>query len=1015
MTGSRVATPSVLLRAFAWLITVCATVGTNHAAASPPPSPPPQLQHIAWSTANGAPPDIWAMAQADDGYLWLGTGDNLYRFDGVHFEGFLDRDGHPLPASNLTALLWMPGNEMWLGYYEGGMAHVKDGQVTSYHQADGLAEGWVSSLAVDRDGTLWASMQAGLVRFDGHRWRQVGDNEGFHGGHAGWVLVDPAGNLWVTGRDHLFLLRRGEHQFVQTGAVLETNTRITRSPDGTLWLADGDRKVRALPGLTADHPDTTTAQDTTGESAIHASRLAFDSDGRLWGADPDQGGIFVVEHPEVAAAGTWLHPSDITQRFGLATGMTSDQAGTLLSDVEHNLWVGTNFGLDSFRRANVTVIPDVTANPERIYSMSVDSAGQPWIVNGSTLYRWHDGKLAAQASFPSKIYDLSTDPQGSLWFATLQHLYRVTDGKVTAWPLPASQLPATLRAKTTDGQGGLWVGFDIAGIYHFNNGVWQAWDPGIAHPGNVSAMDRGPDGTLWIGFSGDRIVSFDGHVRHSLSAADGLHLGAILSLQVSESDVIAGGETGLAWNASGRFRSINGLGELPLAGISGIARDTHWIWLNTSKGVIRIAPSELRRTMAEPDYVPVFRLFDSRDGLPGIALQSQETSTLHIDGGGRVWVATNKGLAYIDPSHIRDNPRPPPVLIRYLEANDQRITDTRAVSLKPLTRQLQIAYTATSLSIPDRVRFRYRLDGVDTEWQEAGDRREAFYTNMKPGKYRFRVMAANEDGIWNTAGTSFTFQIEPAFYQTWWFRIACMLLALLVVVVIVMIRFRRYAAQLHARLDERHRERERIARDLHDTLLQSIHALVLRFQLAADRLPRDEPARRDLEDAIERADDVIIEGRNRVAELRGPGDALSDLSPAIDKAGRQLAAMHGFAFELQQRGTPVPLQSLVAEECFAIVREALINAARHADATHVVVAVEFARAQLYLSVTDDGKGMETSLAVTGREGHFGLAGMRERAARVGATLNLTTAPGQGTMITVYLPARLAFDRRPASS
>ena len=1008
MTGSRGATHSMLVRALAWLLWLCSSAAGATGATAPPPS---QFQHIAWSTADGAPPDIWAMAQADDGYLWLGTGDNLYRFDGVRFESFLDRDGHPLPASNLTALLWLPGNEMWLGYYEGGMAHVKDGKVTSYHQTDGLAEGWVSSFAVDHDGTVWASMQAGLLRFDGHRWELIGDARGFHGGHAGWVLFDPAGNLWVTGRDHLFLLRRGERRFVQTGATLELNTRITRSPDGTLWLSDGDRKVHALPGLTAEHPDTVTAADTGNEPVIHASRLQFDSDGRLWGADPAQGGIFMVEHPANAASGTWLHPSHITQRFGMATGMTSDQSGAFLSDAEHNLWVGTNFGLDSFRRANVTVIPDVTANPERIYSMSVDSTGQPWIVNGSTLYRWRDGKLEPYSAFPSRVYELSTDPQGALWFATTDHQYRLANGKVTAWPMPASPLPLSPRAKTSDGHGGLWIAFDLAGIYHFNEGVWQPWDPGIPHPGNVAAMDRAPDGTLWIGFSGDRIVSFDGHTRHSFTAADGLHLGATLSLETSKGDVIAGGETGLAWNVSGRFKSLHTLADLPLAGISGVARDKRWIWLNTSKGVVRIAPAELRRAMDELAYVPTFRLFDSRDGLPGIALQSVETSTISIDNAGRVWVATNKGLAYIDPASIRDNPRPPPVLIRYLEANGERITDTAAITLKPLTRQLQIAYTATSLSIPDRVRFRYRLDGVDTEWQEAGDRREAFYTNMKPGTYRFRVTAANEDGIWNTTGTSFTFRIEPAFYQTWWFRIACVLLALLVAVIVVIIRFRHYAAQLHARLEERHRERERIARDLHDTLLQSIHALVLRFQLAADRLPRDEPARSDLEDAIERADEVIIEGRNRVAELRGPGEGLRDLAPAIEKTGRQLGAMHGFVFELQQRGTPVPLQPLVAEECFAIMREALINAARHADATHVVVAVEFGRAQLYLSVTDDGEGMEPTLAVAGREGHFGLGGMRERAARVGATFNLTTSPGQGTMITIYLPARLAFDRR----
>jgi signal transduction histidine kinase/ligand-binding sensor domain-containing protein len=969
------------------------------------------FQHIAWSAADGAPPDIWAMAQADDGYLWLGTGDDLYRFDGVRFEGFLDRDGHPLPASNLTALLWMPGNEMWLGYYEGGMAHVKDGKVTSYHQADGLSEGWVSSIAVDRNGTIWACMQAGLLRFDGRRWQLIGDEQGFTGGHAGWALVDPQGNLWVTGRDHLFLLPYGEHRFIQTGATLAPNTRLTRGPDGTLWLSDGDGDARALPGLTAAHPETTTAP-RGDEPTVRASRLLFDSEGRLWGADRANGGVFVVDHPEAVASGTWLHPSQITQRFGLATGMTSDQAGILLGDVEHNVWVGTNYGLDSFRRANVTVIREVTANPERIYSMTVDATGHPWIINGNTLNRWVDGSLATEATFPANIRDLNAAPDGAMWFTASNALYRYLDGKVDTWAMPDRARKLGVRAKATDGHGGLWVGFDLAGVYHFRDGHWEPWDPGIPHPGNVSAMDIGPDGTLWIGFSGDRMVTFDGRARRSFTAADGLHLGATLALDASQGDVIAGGETGLAWNISGRFRSIGKLGDLALAGISGITRDAQWIWLNTSRGVVRIAPAELRRALDQPGYVPAFRLFDSHDGLPGIALQSEATTTARIDGDERVWIATNKGLAYIDPLDIRDNPRPPPVLIRYVEANGQRFVDTSALTLRPLTHQLQIGYTATSLSIPDRVTFRYRLDGVDSEWQDAGDRREAFYTNMKPGSYRFHVAAANEDGVWNTTGASFAFDIAPAFYQTWWFRLACVLLALLLVGLIVILRFRRYASLLHARLEDRHRERERIARDLHDTLLQSVHALVLRFQLATDRLPHDEPARADLEEAIEHADDVIVEGRNRVAELRGPGEGLSDLAPAIEKTGRQLAAMHDFRFELQQRGTAMPLQPLVAEECFAIVREALINAARHAGARQVTVAVEFARAQLYLSVTDDGTGMEPARAITGREGHYGLAGMRERAARVGATLNITTAPGQGTMVTVYLPARLAFDRRP---
>jgi len=972
---------------------------------------PSQFQHAGWSTADGAPSDIWAIEQAADGFLWLGTGESLYRFDGVRFERFLDRHNRPLPASDITALKLTQDGDIWVGYYQGGVSLIHDGEVTSFGPADGLPPGWVSSFTTDASGSVWASFAGGLAVFRNHRWSTIGSAMGFPGNHAGWVLVDPQGTLWVTGRDHIFFLRPGDARFTQTAARVNLNTNLARAPDGTLWVTDKIRGVRALPGLSVTHPDIEFPDPPHGEPFINGARLLFDHEGRLWGTDHTTGGVFLVDRPSSVAASSLLHEAQITARFRSESGLTSEQTSPLFEDKERNVWVGTNFGLDSFRHANVATLKNISANSGKLFSVAIDPAGTVWVASGKSLYQWLDGELRPKATFEHTIFELAAAPTNELWFHSNSDLYRWSNGVATAIGKPSSTADLDITSETPDRSGGLWAAFNMGGIFHWHDGRWTRWEEQPQVTGNAQAMVMTSQGVLWVGFPNNHVASFDGNQTHIFSAATGLNVGNVLSFSAEGADVIVGGETGIAWSKGDRFQSINSLGDLPIAGVSGIVKSGEMLWLNTSKGAVRIAQTELSKALDDGHYIPEFRIFDAHDGLPGVALQTEPTPSAMLDGQGNLWLETNKGVAIIDPSRIRTNRVAPPVTIRSVDTDKGMYSPEHALLLPRHTTRLRIAYTAASLSVPSQVHFRYKLDGLDRYWQEAGGRREAFYTNLGPGSYRFHVVAANEDGVWNDAGDTLDFAIAPAYYQTWWFAALCAVGAILAIGIFIKLRMHRYAEKLHIRLEERHNERDRIARDLHDTLLQSIHALVLSFEGVARQLQADSPARRLLDEALDKADEVIVEGRDRVYELRESSSDIGDIGDVIETAGSRLAQTYGFLFDLQIKGQEQELRGLVAEECFAIVREAMINAAKHSGAERVTVTLEFARALFYVTVLDNGSGIAPEHIDNPPAAHFGIRGMRERADGIGATLNITSAEREGTMVTLLIPSRSAYVRR----
>jgi signal transduction histidine kinase len=417
--------------------------------------------------------------------------------------------------------------------------------------------------------------------------------------------------------------------------------------------------------------------------------------------------------------------------------------------------------------------------------------------------------------------------------------------------------------------------------------------------------------------------------------------------------------------------------------------------------VVRLDGSEFDRALAHPGYKPQIESYGTREGLPDAAALARRS-------GGRVWVVTPNGFGYLDVTpRLRKNLVPPPVQIETVTADSKNFTPAQGLRLPRLTHDLQIDYTALSLTYPEKVQFRYKLEGRDQDWQDVGTRRRAYYTDLAPKQYRFRVIAANNDGVWNTAGVALGFSIDPAWYQTRWFQACCVAAILAMIWVLYRYRLHQMAQQFNVRLEERVTERTRIARELHDTLLQSFQGLMLHLQVVDDLLPGGR-AKTHLDQTLQRADQAIAEARTAVYDLRSSTTLTNDLAHAMKSLGDELTSADTAAFHLVVEGTPRDLHPIVRDEIYRIAREALRNAFSHAEADHIETEITYGEKALRLRIRDDGKGIPLDLLAEGRRGHYGLCGMRERAKQVGGKLDIWSGQQAGTEIEMSVASSIAY-------
>lgn len=961
--------------------------------------------HRAWTARTGAPGDISDFAQTSDGMVWVASASGLFQFDGIRFTQVQGKPGGTLSLDSVYSLYAPSTGGLWVGLRYGGLVFIKDGEVTEYPPSSVVPDTTVHALAQDREGALWAATTAGLLRFQNGRWERVGEAWGLPPANIAALFVDRSGSVWVCAKTELYVLNSGARQFTKEPVSLSSvfavrHGAMADAPDGALWVADVTKGKRPSRGnRTVLMPEATSVQ--------------FDREGTLWyssGSDVRR----LMNPREFSEGGA----AAVVQQFGRSDGLLGDVI-VLAMDHEGNIWVGSAEGIDLFVPTSLRIVRQAysefamaTAQDGSMWWTETDDNEARWTIN----HYVHDG-VVEQLSVPEPLTSSYTDEEGTLWFAG-QNVWRFDGQRLIE--LSASNVVHGLgtQALVRGRDGSLWRSVVRGGVFRYSNGEWQR-NGGLATlPQDPAIVMKGDElGRLWFGYSNNRLALLDGHSVKMLGPADGVDVGNVTAIETRGQHVWVGGQHGLVRFDGHRFIPVRVSGETPYQNLWGIVETRAGeLWSAGGRSLIRLNHAQLNDVLADrvPKEPP--QLFDYRDGVVGPIQYLRPLPALREAGDGHIWFALTNALGFVDPGDIARKTAPPFVLIQTVNAGGHDYSPfLHKIHLPTHTSQLRIGYTAVSFVAPERIRFRYKLEGLDKDWQEVGEQREAVYTNLGPGTYRFDVSAANRDSPWSTPDARFEITIPPAFYQTWWFYAFVALATIWLLSLLYRLRMRQISMQVQSRLEERITERERIARELHDTLLQGFQGLMLHLQAVAYRVKSEPENAHDLiEQTLKRADTVLEEGRDRVQDLRAAGVSSGDLSQIFLQVVDD-AQPHPTKVRVTVEGASRELHLIVREEIERIGMEAISNALQHANASEIEVNIAFQRRRFQLSINDDGEGIDPAFLDGGRERHFGLKGMRERAQKIRATLSIASRPGDGTGIDLVIPASVAYVPRRGSN
>lgn len=972
--------------------------------------------HRTYGPDDGLPSGLTTLAQTPDGYLWVGSTSGLFRFDGVRFEPVA---ADQLLGPSIIGLATTKSGDLWIGYdMGGGISRLRNGKMEHFKSGEGGPEASINNIRVSDDGTEVFTHGAYTVwRFHDGKWARILQDDAIS-----QIELARGGVLWAKSRDKLYYCRPRGGECHEAQGYGGGVTGLTRDSEGRVWTSDakaGGRMYRApdIIGI----PDDAIPGPQFGATAPPglAARIFIDRDDAMWGWNSGEGILRMRSIRADAGA-----PGE-AETFTEADGLTSNVVSRFFEDSEGSIWVSTRAGLDQFRPANVVLERAIPANVG-VAGYSADAIGSDLYIQANTLpgnsgplFRMSaDSKVEKILDDIGAAHNIVQSGDGKIWLNGGGIPYRLSESKlVLLEPPPDSELkvPGTHVSALLPGPGNaLWVWLWNNGAWEVVDGVWRGLPtmPTAEQLMRVELVRPGRDGAVWMSHY-DPYKLYRHHDGRFESYADtDVGVGAISNVTVSGALEYLSGEHGIAIFDGQRFHTLAADRAPALVSVRDVAAVGDNVWVVAQAGILRFNREEVERAMRDPKAAgPPYDLFNQKDGLPAafmLSSQSPAENVVHARPDGRVLFLTGAGVVWIDPAKIHRNALPPPVAIRSLTVNGRVYEAPSEVALPEGSENLEIDYAALSFVEQSRVRFRYKLEGVDKDWVDPGDRREALYTRLEPGDYIFRVIAANDAGVWNEEGASLRFSIAPTFLQSIWFKlvVAAILLALAIGAYIWRVRWE--TARIRRQFEIRIAERERIARELHDTLLQGVQGLVLRVQAVSNALPAGGEPRLALERTLDRADGVLREGRERVRDLRIPA-VNAGLPQLLVEAAARLVPAEPPRFQLTVEGVQRVLLPEAQEEVLRVAEEAIRNAVQHAEARIIEVIITFDRAGLRLLIRDDGRGIDHELASEGqRKGHFGLVGMNERATRIGGRLTVSSRTQKGTEILLAAPARKVY-------
>jgi ligand-binding sensor domain-containing protein len=941
-----------------------------------------------WTEKDGLPSgSVTAIAQTSDEYLWLGTSVGLVRFDGAKFLLWKELSDGALPARRVRALCAAGNGSLWIGYATpGGISRIKDGLVTNFNETNGLIGGPIESLTEDHDGSIWAGTHGGLFHFRNDKWQQLGSEAGLAEGTVSSTFEDSRGNLWISTTDGVFRRLKGGSVFGRIMSASYWAHRMMEDRQGAIWITDPRVGIRRLLDDAEATAPTITPVKNSAEGDGLGVQMLPGTRGDMWIA--------------TLGRGLWrLRTSENRSTIDTLTidsGLISNSVRALLEDHKGNLWVGTDNGLQQLSRKTLTGLTRLGL--VRVVERGADDS--IWVGTTTGLLRFKDGREVRYGTreLPSAfVTALHADHAGTLWIATDSGVTRFTNERFVRVDIQHARL-TRVYSITTDAQGNLWLCDSNLGLFRWASQTLTPFDvPSELDHRTVTWVGGDASDRVWIHSSstGLRVVDRDGSSHH----VDWGNAASAFYPERKDGVVWLGSDAGAGRLDGNRLVTIGDQNGLPTASVIAVVpeSDGH-LWLSTAVGIVRVSAQVFDTVQNDPTSKIGYTLYNTEDGMAGLPVQFGSPSAVRA-ADGRIWFVTSNGITIVDPRILRDDTAIPPVHIEGIVADAHRLGPGPNVRLAPNTSTIEIDYSAVTFSSPKKVQYRYRLDGFDREWREVGTRREAVYTNLTPGRYRFRVGAANNEKGFSIEGAAIDFVLLPTFYQTLWFYGATALALGLALWMLWRLRVRHLQREFSLVLGER----VRVSREIHDTLLQSLVGVALQL----DALSKDAAQAGFMKDSLTRTrldvEEYIRETRQSIWNLRSPKLERADLAAALRQTGERATSGTPVQFTLTTTGQAHCFETDVEQQLLKIGEQAVLNSVRHANASEVHLKLQYSDHSVRLRVSDNGCGFDAGNLPAENGEHYGLIGMKERTEQAGGQLSIITHPGGGTAVEIEVP------------